>query len=76
MRVRDWPGWRWALLFRDWLRASPDARAEYAELKHRLAAEFEGDGTADRYAEAKEPWMAEAYGRSEAWARRTGWASP
>jgi dephospho-CoA kinase len=32
------PGWRWALLFRDWLREDADARREYAALKVGLAS--------------------------------------
>jgi dephospho-CoA kinase len=64
------PGWRWALLFRDWLRADATAREEYAGLKRTLAAD--GPSTA-AYAEAKEPWFAQVSPRAEAWAARTGW---
>lgn len=64
------PGWRWALLFRDWLRADPGARADYRAEKERLA----GLGlTRGDYAEAKEPWFDAAHERVEAWADRTGW---
>jgi dephospho-CoA kinase len=58
------PGWRLALLMRDWMRADPTARAEYAELKLALA----GRGLdAGDYAEAKEPWIASAVPRALAW---------
>jgi dephospho-CoA kinase len=65
------PGWRFALQFRDWLRANPDARHRYASLKQALAA---GAPNAGEYAEAKEPWFADAYPRVVDWAGRTGWS--
>ena len=64
------PGWVFALQFRDWLRADPEARQQYASLKKALAA---GAPSADEYTEAKEPWFADAYPRVVGWARRTGW---
>jgi dephospho-CoA kinase len=64
------PGWRWALLFRDWMRADAGARAEYAAEKRRLAAT--GLGTSE-YAVAKEPWFDAVHERAEAWAHETGW---
>jgi dephospho-CoA kinase len=64
------PGWRFALQFRDWLRANPDARHRYASLKQALAA---GAPNLAEYAEAKEPWFADAYAQVVDWARRTGW---
>jgi dephospho-CoA kinase len=66
-------GWRWALLFRDWMRADESARAEYAELKRRLV--HQGLSTT-AYAEAKEPWFTGIAGRAEHWARQTGWRPP
>jgi GrpB-like predicted nucleotidyltransferase (UPF0157 family) len=41
----DFPQWE-SLAFRDYLRAHPDAGAEYAALKRRLASEFPNDRTA------------------------------
>lgn len=61
------PGWRYALLFRDWLRADPDARAEY------LAAERDAAGHRRAYAEATEPWFVAAAPRIDAWAASRGW---
>ena len=64
------PGWRWALMFRDWMRADAAARAGYAAEKHRLAAALT---TRHEYAEAKEPWFDAVHARAEAWAADTGW---
>lgn len=54
------PGWRYALLVRDWLRADPAARADYLDLKLRAAA--------------KEPWFDGAAARAQEWAVSSGWA--
>ena len=67
------PGWRWALLFRDWLRAEPDERRAYAAMKAELASRLT---TATDYAAAKEPWFDAADQRATTWARATGWAPP
>lgn len=67
------PGWRWALLFRDWLRGDPDGRADYRAEKKRLATS--GLVRAE-YAEAKEPWFDAVHPRVEAWAAETGWTPP
>lgn len=66
------PGWRYALLFRDWLRAQPAEAAAYEAEKVRLAASH---STTGEYAEAKEPWFDAALPRAEAWAERTGWSA-
>ncbi|GIG62734.1 dephospho-CoA kinase [Longispora fulva] len=71
VRTLDSPGWRWALMFRDWLRANPAEVAGYAQLKARLAAE---GLTVNDYADAKEPWFDEAGALAEKWAATTGWA--
>ncbi|MEU1400019.1 dephospho-CoA kinase [Micromonospora zamorensis] len=70
VRVADSPGWRYALLMRDHLRADPDQRAAYLLLKRDLvdAAPDAGDsGT------ARDPWFNEEYLRAEQWAEQTGW---
>ncbi|WP_018349852.1 dephospho-CoA kinase [Longispora albida] len=64
------PSWRWALLFRDWLRATPGTVTEYATLKATLAAQ---GLTASDYAEAKEPWFDSMDTRAESWATTTNW---
>ena len=70
VRVAGSPGWRWALMFRDWLRADPQAAHDYEVEKARLAAAAESTG---EYAEAKEPWFDLSHARAEAWAARTAW---
>ena len=64
------PGWRFALLFRDWLRAEAAVRDEYAAEKQRLVAET---STTSDYAVAKEPWFERAWERAEAWAEQVSW---
>ena len=71
VRVDGWPNQRFALIFRDWLRAEPGVRAEYAALKRDVAAA--GHDDSGDYADAKEPWFADAYERAMAWATETGW---
>ncbi len=71
LRVDGWPGQQFALLFADWLRADPEAQADYLALKRRVAGE--GHGTTGAYADAKEPWFLDAYRRAWEWADTTGW---
>lgn len=66
VRVDGWPNQRFALLFPAWLAAEPGVRDEYLEVKRAAL-------NAPDYADAKEPWFAEAYPRALAWARQTGW---
>ncbi|MEW1819557.1 dephospho-CoA kinase [Arthrobacter sp. NPDC080031] len=77
VRVLGSPGWRYALLFRDWLRANPDAVRMYTDMKQELAALHAGDHRTLAYAEAKEPWFTEvAWPLMDAWARSSGWQPP
>ena len=64
------PGWRWALLFRDWLRAEATERVDYATMKTALVTRV---ASIDEYVEAKEPWFDAADARGELWARQVGW---
>lgn len=64
------PGWRYALLMRDHLRADPDQRAAYLLLKRELAASAPDSAT---YTTAKDPWFDEEHLRAEEWAAQTGW---
>lgn len=64
------PGWRFALLFRDWLTHEPTERDAYAGLKRSLTQRHER--TSD-YTEAKEPWFERAWQRADEWATTTGW---
>ncbi|KXK59198.1 dephospho-CoA kinase [Micromonospora rosaria] len=70
VRPADGPGWRYALLMRDHLRADPDQRAAYLVLKRDLAAVAPDAGA---YATAKDPWFDEEHLRAEQWATQTGW---
>ncbi|MGH4009267.1 MAG: dephospho-CoA kinase [Pseudonocardiaceae bacterium] len=71
IRPTDSPTWREALLLRDWLRAHPAGVRDYAELKHRLAAQ-QWDSI-DAYATAKTPFLSSTLDRAQRWAARTGW---
>lgn len=75
LHVRDQgsAGWRFALLFRDWMRAEPAERAGYEAHKRALAAAHASDPDSGGYAEAKEPWFDTALERAETWAARTAW---
>ncbi|MEH0842334.1 dephospho-CoA kinase [Micromonospora sp. CPCC 205711] len=70
LRVAGSPGWRYALLMRDHLRADPDQRSAYLALKRELAASAPDSGS---YATARDPWFDEEYLRAEEWAGQTGW---
>ncbi|AVT40976.1 dephospho-CoA kinase [Plantactinospora sp. BB1] len=64
------PGWRFALLMRDHLRADAERRADYLAVKRRLAA---AGPDLDAYAEAKEPWFDREHRYAEEWAAAVGW---
>lgn len=66
VRVDGWPNQRFALLFPVWLAAHPALSDEYLQVKRAALS-------APDYAEAKEPWFAEAYPKALAWAEATGW---
>jgi dephospho-CoA kinase len=73
IRVENTPGWRFALLFRDWLTANPTELKDYESLKRHLAAEHHTEDDTTKYAEAKEPWFNEASTRANSWATQTTW---
>lgn len=62
---------RYALLFRDHLRADDVVRDAYAALKRGLAREYPDD--ADGYYDVKDPAMDIIYRGAEHWATATGW---
>lgn len=68
IRSDDAPVGRDALLFRDWLRAVPEARTRYLALKSELVG-----GAIDDYGTAKEPFISSALDEAEIWARETRW---
>jgi GrpB-like predicted nucleotidyltransferase (UPF0157 family) len=63
---------QFALLFRDYLRATPEVAAEYSALKRRLAERHRGDRHA--YTEAKVPFFWEAVRQADEWAQANGWS--
>ena len=67
VRLVGGPGWRTALLMRDWWRADSSARSAYETQKRRLAA---STTSTTQYAAAKEPWFAAAVPQAVAWAER------
>ena len=73
IRVEGSPGWRFALLMRDHLRAVPEARDGYAAAKERWSAEHKD---VESYADAKEPWFDQEAEAAHAWAEATGWQPP
>ncbi|SDO13321.1 dephospho-CoA kinase [Lentzea jiangxiensis] len=67
LRVEGAANWRWAVDFRDWLRHDAQAREEYANVKLELSRRFADDADGFAYGEAKEPWMAAAVERVQAY---------
>jgi dephospho-CoA kinase len=76
VRAAGSPGWRFALCFRDWLRADPNAAADYLALKRRLAELHAADHSTAAYAAAKEAWFAGVEEPMERWAAGAGWMPP
>jgi GrpB-like predicted nucleotidyltransferase (UPF0157 family) len=64
------PNERYALLFRDHLRAHPLVAAAYAELKRRLSRSL---AIADDYADVKDPAVDLIYLAAEQWAVASSW---
>ncbi len=62
---------RYALLFRDYLRASPVTREAYQLIKERLAAIF--PESVDGYLYIKDPLMDLMFAAAAVWAEATGW---
>ena len=60
-----------SILFRDYLRAHPDAAAQYAALKRTLAAERREDRVG--YTDAKAPFIWDVMTRANVWSQDVGW---
>jgi dephospho-CoA kinase len=73
VRSVETPAWRLALLFRDFVRAHPDERDDYRDVKLRLAEAHAADGNVAAYADEKQDWINAAFVRAEKWAETTGW---
>ena len=70
IRIQGAANQRYALLFRDYLRAHPDSAQAYAELKRRLALHLADPKT---YPDVKDHAVDSIYFAAEAWAGATGW---
>jgi GrpB-like predicted nucleotidyltransferase (UPF0157 family) len=71
VRVAGSPNERLALLFRDWLRAHPDAVPAYAAFKLALA---QAVPDVDAYTAIKDPVVDLVISVAEPWALQTGWS--
>jgi GrpB-like predicted nucleotidyltransferase (UPF0157 family) len=71
LRVEGRPNQRYALLFRDYLRAHPSSAQSYAALKRHLASLLPDDSA--RYADVKDPACDLIYLAAEQWAAETAW---
>lgn len=70
VRVAGRANERYALLFRDYLRANPLVAEAYAELKRRLSSSL---AVADDYADVKDPAVDLIYLAAESWAKAHSW---
>jgi GrpB-like predicted nucleotidyltransferase (UPF0157 family) len=71
VRLVGSPNERLALLFRDFLRAHPDAVAAYGEFKRVLAASVPDTAT---YSDVKDPVVDLIVAWAQRWAAETGWS--
>ncbi len=77
VRTAGSPGWRYALAFRDWMRADAAARADYLREKQRVAAAHAADRGAGGYAAEKDQWFTtQADERLNQWINESGWTAP
>jgi GrpB-like predicted nucleotidyltransferase (UPF0157 family) len=74
VRVVGSPNERYALLFRDFLRANDRARDLWGSFKKRLAQEMQGDR--ELYADLKDPATDVLLATAEQWARAAAWPGP
>lgn len=74
VRVEGSPGWRYALSFRDWLRANPGMVAAYLAEKSRCRQIHQDDPNIAGYAGCKEDWFTNfADPRLTAWIDDVAW---
>jgi dephospho-CoA kinase len=71
VRVAGSPNERYALLFRDYLRANDDVRDSWADVKRRLAA---AAVSRDAYTDTKDSLTDQLMADAEEWAKATGWS--
>jgi GrpB-like predicted nucleotidyltransferase (UPF0157 family) len=70
VRVQARANWRYALLFRDFLRTHPSTAQAYAELKRQLAQHL---ANPDLYPDVKDPAVDLIYFAAEDWATAVDW---
>ncbi|WP_199621347.1 GrpB family protein [Paenibacillus alkalitolerans] len=73
IHVREYGSWpeQFALLFRDYLRASPEDCKKYIDVKYKLLKLYRDDR--QRYVEGKDPIIWEIMYRASKWSQATGW---
>lgn len=71
VRQEGWPNQRYALLFRDYLRADPVAAGGYERVKRALIARAPDDW--ETYYAVKDPACDLIFAGAEQWASRSGW---
>ena len=78
VRVDGWTNQKFALLFRDWLRADSAVATEYSGIKRRASEAAAGitdySAAIEAYENAKAPWFDVAYRRAWQWAEETNWS--
>lgn len=74
VRVAGRFNYRYALVFRDYLRAHPTASAAYGEVKTQLASRFSSDQ--DAYYDLKDPVCDLILAAATEWSHDTGWNPP
>ena len=72
VRVVGSPNERVALLFRDWMRAHPEAVAPYGAFKRTLATQA---SAVEWYSDVKDPVVDLVIAVAEPWASATGWTT-
>jgi GrpB-like predicted nucleotidyltransferase (UPF0157 family) len=72
VRLVGSPNERLALLFRDWMKAHPEAVPPYAAFKRALAARAPD---VDWYSDLKDPVVDLVVAVAESWAQQTGWSA-
>lgn len=70
VRRADSPWGLYTVWFRDWLRANPEARSRYEEIKRTLSAQQIGKADYDDYTRGKTQFFDEVQADFESWAAR------
>jgi GrpB-like predicted nucleotidyltransferase (UPF0157 family) len=75
VRVEGRANQRYALIFRDYLRAHPEISGHYAAMKYRMAEYFGPTNERERDVEGKDPLVNLIATLARAWAEATEWRS-